>query len=104
MTRIHASAVVDSKAEIANDVEIGPYSVIGPNVKIGAGSKVGSHTVIEGYTTIGKENNFGEGGHGCLILGWTVDYVGNRHVAKHRLCCALHFWRNAPWRWTSLIL
>ena len=58
MTRIHASAVVDSKAELASDVEIGPYSVIGPNVKIGAGTKVGSHTVIEGYTTIGKENNF----------------------------------------------
>jgi len=58
MTRIHASAVVDRKAELASDVEIGPYSVIGPNVKIGAGTKVGSHTVIEGYTTIGKENNF----------------------------------------------
>lgn len=58
MNRIHASAVVDSKAELAGDVEIGPYSVIGPNVKIGAGSKVGSHTVIEGYTTIGKDNHF----------------------------------------------
>ena len=58
MTRIHASAIVDSKAEIASDVEIGPYSVIGPNVKIGAGSKIASHTVIEGYTTIGKENIF----------------------------------------------
>jgi len=57
MTRIHASAVVDRKAEIASDVEIGPYSVIGPNVKIGAACKIGSHTVIEGYTTIGKENN-----------------------------------------------
>jgi UDP-N-acetylglucosamine acyltransferase len=58
MNRIHASAVIDSKAELAGDVEIGPYSVIGPNVKIGAGSKVGSHTVIEGYTTIGKDNHF----------------------------------------------
>jgi len=58
MTRIHVSAVVDSKAEIASDVEIGPYSVIGPNVKIGAGSKIGSHTVIEGCTTIGEENTF----------------------------------------------
>ena len=58
MTRIHATAVVDSKAEIANDVEIGPYSIIGPNVKIGAGTKIGSHTIIEGYTSIGKENNF----------------------------------------------
>jgi UDP-N-acetylglucosamine acyltransferase len=58
MTRIHATAVVDSKAEIASDVEIGPYSIIGPNVKIGAGTKIGSHTIIEGYTSIGKENNF----------------------------------------------
>ncbi|MBU3620723.1 acyl-ACP--UDP-N-acetylglucosamine O-acyltransferase [Polynucleobacter sp. CS-Odin-A6] len=58
MTRIHTSAVVDSKAEIASDVEIGPYSVIGPNVKIGAGSKIGSHTVIEGCTTIGQGNIF----------------------------------------------
>jgi UDP-N-acetylglucosamine acyltransferase len=58
MTRIHATAVVDSKAEIANDVQIGPYSIIGPNVKIGAGTKIGSHTIIEGYTSIGKENNF----------------------------------------------
>lgn len=58
MTRIHASAVVDPKAELASDVEVGPYSVIGPNVKIGAGTKVGSHAVIEGYTTIGANNNF----------------------------------------------
>lgn len=58
MTRIHPSAVVDSKAQIADDVQIGPYSVIGPSVQIGAGTKVGSHTVIEGHTTIGKENTF----------------------------------------------
>ncbi|HAT39346.1 acyl-ACP--UDP-N-acetylglucosamine O-acyltransferase [Polynucleobacter necessarius] len=57
MIRIHASAVVDSKAELAGDVEVGPFSVIGPHVKIGSGTKVGSHAVIEGYTTIGKENN-----------------------------------------------
>lgn len=58
MIRIHASAVVESGAEIADDVEIGPYSVIGPNVKIGAATKIGSHTVIEGCTTIGKGNTF----------------------------------------------
>lgn len=58
MTLIHVTAVVDSKAELASDVEIGPYSVIGPNVKIGSGTKVGSHTVIEGHTTIGENNNF----------------------------------------------
>ena len=57
MTLIHASAVIDSKAQLASDVEIGPYSVIGPNVKIGSGTKIGSHTIVEGYTTIGNDNH-----------------------------------------------
>jgi len=56
MTQIHASAVVDSKANLAGDVEVGPYSVIGPNVSIGSGTKIGSHTVIEGHTSIGQDN------------------------------------------------
>ena len=29
---IHKTALVDSKAKIASNVEIGPYCVIGPNV------------------------------------------------------------------------
>ncbi len=55
---IHPTAIVDPKAELASDVEIGPYCIIGPNVKIGAGTKVRSHVVIEGWTTIGKNNVF----------------------------------------------
>jgi len=57
MSLIHATAIVDPKAQLAENVELGPYCVIGPNVKIGAGSKIGSHTVIEGHTTIGKDNH-----------------------------------------------
>ncbi|MEH6456785.1 MAG: acyl-ACP--UDP-N-acetylglucosamine O-acyltransferase [Cocleimonas sp.] len=53
---IHPTAIIDSKAEIANDVVISPYSVIGPNVKIDSGSWIGPHVVIEGPTTIGKDN------------------------------------------------
>jgi UDP-N-acetylglucosamine acyltransferase len=53
---IHATAIIDPKAELDSTVEVGPYAVIGPNVKIGAGTKVGAHTVIEGKTTIGKGN------------------------------------------------
>jgi UDP-N-acetylglucosamine acyltransferase len=58
MPRIHASAVIAGNAELAEDVEIGPFSVVGPNVKLGAGTRIGSHCVIEGHTTIGKENSF----------------------------------------------
>ncbi|TAK61418.1 acyl-ACP--UDP-N-acetylglucosamine O-acyltransferase [Methylobacter sp.] len=53
---IDPTAIIDSKAELADDVSIGPYSVIGAGVKIGAGTVVGSHVVIKGPTTIGKDN------------------------------------------------
>lgn len=53
---IHDSAIVDAKAKIADDVEIGPWSIIGPDVTIGAGSWVGPHVIINGRTTIGRNN------------------------------------------------
>jgi len=56
MSRIHKTAVVDSKAELDASVEIGPYSVVGPGVKIGKESKVHSHVVIQGRTAIGVGN------------------------------------------------
>lgn len=56
MSAIHATAVVDPKAELASDVQVGPYTVIGPKVRIGAGTVVGPHCVIEGRTTIGRRN------------------------------------------------
>jgi UDP-N-acetylglucosamine acyltransferase len=54
VSRIHEKALVDPAAEIADDVEIGPFSVIGPKVRIGPGSWVGPHVVITGRTTIGN--------------------------------------------------
>ena len=53
---IDSKAIVDSHAELADDVTVGPYSVIGADVKIGAGTIIGSHVVIKGPTSIGKEN------------------------------------------------
>ncbi len=56
MANIHPTAVVDSAAEIADDVEIGAWSVIGPKVTIGAGSWIGPHVIITGRTTLGRNN------------------------------------------------
>lgn len=53
---IHPTALVDSKAKLAENVQIGPYSIIGPNVSIDSGTVIGPHVVIEGHTTIGKNN------------------------------------------------
>lgn len=56
MSRIHETALVDPAAEVADDVEIGPFSIVGPKVTIGPGSWIGSHVVLTGRTTIGKNN------------------------------------------------
>lgn len=53
---IHPSAIVDPKAELAADVEVGPFSIIGPDVEIGAGTVIGPHVVVRGPTRIGKGN------------------------------------------------
>ena len=56
MPRIHPTALVDSTAGIAGNVEIGPYSVIGPQVTVGAGTVIGPHVVVVARTRIGARN------------------------------------------------
>ncbi len=58
MALIHPTAIVDSRAELAEGVCVGPYSVIEGNVRIGAGTQIGPHVVISGPTVIGENNRF----------------------------------------------
>ena len=51
---IHPTAIVDPKAEIAEGVEIGPYSIVERDVVIGEGTKIAPHVVIREGTRIGK--------------------------------------------------
>ncbi len=53
---IHSTAIIDRKAELADNVSVGPFTVIGADVKIDSGTVIGSHTVIKGPTSIGKDN------------------------------------------------
>jgi UDP-N-acetylglucosamine acyltransferase len=53
MPSIHPTAVVDRGAEIAADVQIGPYCVIGANVVLGEACRLGAHVHLAGHTTIG---------------------------------------------------
>lgn len=94
--QIHPTAIVDSRAELADDVVIKAYSIIGPNVKIGPGTSVGPHAVIDGWTTIGARNqvcSFVAVGHPpqdfsyrdeetCVVIG--DDNVFREHVSIHR--------------------
>jgi len=51
---IHATALVAPGAELADDVEIGPYCIVGPRVKLHRGVRLRSHVVVEGETEIGE--------------------------------------------------
>ena len=53
---IHKTAIVDPKAKISANVNVGPYSIIGPDVEIGEDTVINSHVSIAGHTKIGKKN------------------------------------------------
>ena len=54
MSKIHATALIDLKAQLASGVEVGPYSVIGPHVKIGKDTRIAGHVTIDGHTELGE--------------------------------------------------
>jgi len=53
---IHKSAIIDPKANVSSNVEIGPYTVVGPNVEINENTIIHSNVNISGFTKIGKQN------------------------------------------------
>jgi UDP-N-acetylglucosamine acyltransferase len=53
---IDPRAVISPQAQIGADVQIGPFSIIGADVVIGAGTWIGPHVVINGPTRIGAGN------------------------------------------------
>jgi UDP-N-acetylglucosamine acyltransferase len=89
MSKISPLAAVDPRADLADDVEVGPFCVIGPHVRIGKGNRLLSHVVITGRTTIGQENSFHPN---CVIGGVPQDLkyhgedarleIGDRNVIR----------------------
>jgi UDP-N-acetylglucosamine acyltransferase len=54
---IHPTALIDPKAELADDVEVGAFTIIEAKVRIDTGTRIRSHVVLTGRTTIGKNNH-----------------------------------------------
>ncbi len=52
---IHPTAIVDPKAELDSDVQVGPYAIIREEVFIGSGTQIGPHAVIEPFVSIGRD-------------------------------------------------
>ena len=54
MPRIHPTAIVCPRAQLSDDVEVGPYAILDGPVRIGPGTVVLSHSHVLGRTTVGK--------------------------------------------------
>jgi len=86
---IHPSAIVDSSAELDENVSVGPFCVIGAAVRIGSGTEIGPHVVINGATDIGYDNRIyqfasvGEDPQDRKYAGEVTRLeIGNRNVIR----------------------
>ncbi|MDP1660871.1 MAG: acyl-ACP--UDP-N-acetylglucosamine O-acyltransferase [Phycisphaerales bacterium] len=61
MAKIHASAVVDPAAEIADDVTIGPGCIVTGPVKLSAGVSLLANVYLQGPLTVGERTRFWPG-------------------------------------------
>ena len=103
---IHPTAVIAPEAELAFDVQIGPYSVVEGAVRIGEGTIIESHACLCGPMELGRENFVGHG----AVLGKSPQHKGYRgeptalkignsnvfreHVTVHR--GTVRRWRRDP--------
>jgi UDP-N-acetylglucosamine acyltransferase len=55
MRKIHSTAIIGNKAEIGDNVEIGPFSIIQNDVTIGSGTIIGPRVSVHSGTTIGEK-------------------------------------------------
>ena len=55
--KVHPTAIVHPRAQLGDDVTVGPYSLVGEHVELNAGTEVMSHVVIDGHTRLGKNNH-----------------------------------------------
>lgn len=57
-TSIHPTAVVDPRAVLGDNVEIGPYCVVYAGVELGDGCWLQNHVTLDGPSKIGCRNRF----------------------------------------------
>ncbi|WP_417688769.1 acyl-ACP--UDP-N-acetylglucosamine O-acyltransferase [Pseudidiomarina sp.] len=92
---IHPTAIIDDKAVIGNNVEIGPYSIVGPDVVIGDDCWIGPHVVLKGPTVLGKANKiyqFASVGEDCQDKKYNGEptrlEIGDNNIIRE--CVTIH--------------
>lgn len=58
MSNIHPLALVDPKAELGRDVQVGPFCCVGAGVVLGDGCVLHQHVTLLGPSRFGKGNEF----------------------------------------------
>lgn len=64
MALIHATAVVDSGAELGPGVSVGAFAVVGADVVVGEDTEIGASAHVEGPSRIGSRNRIYP--HACI--------------------------------------
>lgn len=64
---LHPTAIIAPTAQLAPDVQVGPYAVIEGNVTLGPGCVVGPFVHLLGHTTLGARNHI----HAGAVIGDT---------------------------------
>jgi UDP-N-acetylglucosamine acyltransferase len=54
--RVHETAIVDRRAELADDVVVGPYAIVEAGVVLGQGSVLHPHAVVRGPAVLGARS------------------------------------------------
>jgi UDP-N-acetylglucosamine acyltransferase len=55
-TTVHSTAIIESGAELGEDVVIGAYAYVGKDVHLGDRCEIRHHATVDGRTTLGCEN------------------------------------------------
>ncbi len=71
---VHPTAVIAPEAELAFDVQVGPYAIIEGAVRIGEGTIIESHACLTGPMEIGRDNFVGHG----AVLGKSPQHKSYR--------------------------
>lgn len=71
MAQIHATALVDPRAELGRDVVIGPWCIVEAGAVLGDGCRMDARAVVKSRTTLGTNNEIGEG----AVIGGVAQHV-----------------------------
>ncbi len=89
MSSIHPTAIVHPKAELGEDVEVGPFTIIEEDVVIGERTKIGPHVQICRWTMIGEDceiffgSTLGNPSKDMKYKGWrSYTHIGDRNIIR----------------------